>query len=303
MGPEETVTEIALPALGQRYARLRIVNPSVEALVLRSLQKYGQVSPVMANRAQTEGTYELLDGFKRLRAAEKLGLKHLSTRVLALTPRAAKAAILQLNWVGQSVNHLEEALVLHSLVREDGLSQQEVAVLVGRHDSWVSRRLCLVERLADEVQQSLRLGLVPGSLARELAQLPRGNQEPALACVLKHHLTWRDTRRLVAKLLEGPRWEHACLLASPWEFLDERRPPSSPPSDAGAAAGELSTRLVRLARCSGEVLAALGCGVPAAELPQLRGLIAATLEEIDRVRQPLANLLAPGASREESSAW
>ena len=43
----------------------------------------------------------------------------------------------------------EEALVVHSLSHEDGLSQGEIAVLLGRHKSWVCRRLSLVERLSD----------------------------------------------------------------------------------------------------------------------------------------------------------
>ena len=39
---------------------------------------------------------------------------------------------------------------MFALVREDGLSQVEVAGLLGRHKSWVHRRLALLERLCDE---------------------------------------------------------------------------------------------------------------------------------------------------------
>jgi len=311
MGAQEATAEIALPAVGQRYAAFRVVNPSAEAAVLRSLQKYGQLSPVVVNRSEGEGTgpYELLDGFKRFRAAQKLGFEQLKARVLALGVRASKVAILQLNWVGQSVNHLEEALVLLSLVREDGLQQQEVAVLVGRHDSWVSRRLSLVERLDEEVKESLRLGLVSGSLARELAQLPRGNQQPALACIHKHRLTWRETRRLVALLLENPRSHHDCFLHSPWEFLGERcQAPRTAAPQADSAAAALSTRLVCLKRCLGNVLAVLAhqdaCAVPAEECPQVCVLIAETLEQTERVREALAVALqAVKTPREEASSW
>ncbi len=41
---------------------------------------------------------------------------------------------------------LEEAWIIQALVREDGLSQVEVAEL-GRHRSWACRRLALIERL------------------------------------------------------------------------------------------------------------------------------------------------------------
>ena len=41
---------------------------------------------------------------------------------------------------------------MQALVREDGLSQVEAAELLGRHKSWVCRRLALLERLGDEAQ-------------------------------------------------------------------------------------------------------------------------------------------------------
>ena len=292
MAPGESLADIALAQLGQRFAALRIANPSAEASVLKSMQKYGQLSPVVANRGEGQESYELLDGFKRFRAAQKLGFEHLKTRVFALGPRAAKAAILQLNWVGQSVNHLEEALVLVSLVREDALTQEEVAVLVGRHKSWVSRRIALVERLCEEVKESLRLGLTSGSLARELSRLPRGNQEPALACVHKHRMTWREASRLISLLLERPRAHHDCLLHSPWEILDERRPD---PPQAEPAAKKLATRLVRLKALLSDVLATLGyedlCAAPAEELTELSRLAAETLDAAHRVLEALERTL------------
>jgi ParB/RepB/Spo0J family partition protein len=279
MAAEESLANIALPKLGQRFAALRIVNPAAEASVLQSMQKYGQLAPVVANRGEGPGRYELLDGFKRFRAAQKLGFNHLQTRVFAFGVRASKAAILQLNWVGKSVNHLEEALVLVSLVREDGLTQEEVAVLVGRHKSWVSRRIALVERLCEEVQESLRLGLLSGSLARELARLPRGNQEPALACVHQHRLTWRETSRLIAWLLEHPSSYHDGLLQSPWELVGERRPEPPP---AQPAARKLTAQLVRLQALLRDVLQALAgqdwAAVPTAELVELSRLAVEALD-------------------------
>jgi ParB-like chromosome segregation protein Spo0J len=105
---EEALANITLPQLDQRFAALRIVNPAAEAAVLQSMQKYGQLSPVVANRGDGPGRYELLDGFKRFRAAQKLGFERLQTRLVALGARASKAAILQLNWVGPSVHHLRK---------------------------------------------------------------------------------------------------------------------------------------------------------------------------------------------------
>lgn len=47
-----------------------------------------------------------------------------------------------------------------SLVHEDGLPQIEVAQMLGRHKSWVNRRLALIQRLTDQAREALRLGLL-----------------------------------------------------------------------------------------------------------------------------------------------
>ena len=279
----EPVSELALAALGQRFAALRIVHPSAELRMRASLEKYGQMSPVVASRLEPEGPYELLDGFKRFRAARELGIERLKARVLDLGARASKAAILQLNWVGKSVHHLEEALVLVSLVREDSLTQTEIAVLLGRHKSWVSRRIALVERLCEEVKESLRLGLTSVTIARELSRLPRGNQEAALACVQKHGLTWRETRHLVSTLLDRPRWDGDCILKSPWEFLPERIAPRPKHKAGPGATGKgLQAKLLGLRPCANDLAEALakldGPTLPAQELSQLAALAADAID-------------------------
>ncbi len=126
---------------------------------------------------------------------------------------------MQLNWVGKTISSIEEALVLHSLCYEDKLSQVEIATLLGRHKSWVNRRIALIERLCDEAKNSIKLGLIPVSMGRDLARLPRGNQESLLETIHKHHLTCRETRKIAAALLMRPQHEHASILATPWELL------------------------------------------------------------------------------------
>jgi hypothetical protein len=61
--------------------------------------------------------------------------------------RMVKSAIYGLNRAGGRTRELEEASIIHALVREDGMSQVEVAELLGRHKSWVCCRLALIERL------------------------------------------------------------------------------------------------------------------------------------------------------------
>ena len=210
---QETMS-IPITRIGERFAPLRIVEPQAERMMLDSMQKFGQLTPVVTCRI-VSGEHELLDGFKRLRAGRQLGFSELTVRPLDVSLRACKAAMLQLNRVGRAISGMEEALVVHSLCHEDGLSQVEIGVLVGRHKSWVCRRLALIERLSDEAQQSIRLGLLPASLGVELARLQRCNQERLLESIRKHHLSWRETRKVVTALLSRPTREQENILRDP----------------------------------------------------------------------------------------
>ena len=210
---QETVT-IATASIGERFAPLRIVEPQAERAMLHSMEKYGQLTPVAVCRI-APGEQELLDGFKRLRAARQLGLTFLSARPFDLSIRAGKATMLQLNRVGRAISGMEEALVVHSLYHEDGLNQVEIALLLNRHKSWVCRRLALIERLSDEAQQMIRLGLLPASLGTELARLQRCNQDLLLGTIREHHLTWRETRVVVNALENEPRHKHEAILRDP----------------------------------------------------------------------------------------
>ncbi len=207
---------LGIQKIGERFRGLRIVDPSAERSILRSMRQYGQLSPVVVCRLEA-GCDELLDGFKRLNAARGLSLETLTVRRLNAGPRACKAAMLQLNRVGRSISSMEEALVVHSLCHDDGLSQVEIAGLLGRHKSWVSRRVALIARLCDEVQERIRLGLLPASLGTELARLQRHNQQQVLETIVRHHLTWRETRKMVTALLNAPR-SVALILGDPRAF-------------------------------------------------------------------------------------
>ncbi len=92
----------------------------------RSLRRYGQISPLLV--CLREELAVLIDGFKRLRGARGLkGFSTLSVRRIEADERGAKAAMHGLNRIGRHLGELEEAWLLQALVRQDGLSQVEVA--------------------------------------------------------------------------------------------------------------------------------------------------------------------------------
>lgn len=216
------VRPCAVTQLGERYRRYRLPDPEGEADMARSLRRWGQLAPLVV--CVRDELPEVLDGFKRLAAARSLGLSSLSVRQLDADERAAKAALYSLNSTGQRPRDWEEAWIVHALVREDGLTQLEVAELLGRHKSWVCRRLALVEKLADDARADLRLGLLSVTAARSLVQLPAGNQPEVLATVRREELTAAELAGVVELLRAAAgRTQQEYILAQPRRALAQAR--------------------------------------------------------------------------------
>jgi ParB/RepB/Spo0J family partition protein len=209
-----------LDTVGERYAQLRIVQPSAEKSMERSMQRHGQLTPVVVGKH--DAGYEMVDGFKRLRAGRRLGYQSLSARVMVGGQRAMKAAIIYLNSKARTIADIESALVIRSLYRQDHLSQVEIAALLDRHKSFVCRRLQLVERLSDEVLEHLKIGLINITIGRELARLPAGNQTKALTVILKYGFTGEECVHLVSLLLRQPQSYNEKLLCYPEPILIQR---------------------------------------------------------------------------------
>jgi ParB-like chromosome segregation protein Spo0J len=216
------VRPVALAELGQRYRRYRLADPPGEEAMAGSLRRWGQLSPLAA--CMREAKLELLDGFKRWSAAHQVaGLSTLSVRILEVDEPTAKAAILGLNRDQGATRELEEAWVVQGMVRDDGMTQVDAAQLLGRHKSWVCRRLALLEKLSTAVKEDLSLGLLGPALARQLLRLPAGNQEAVLALTRRETLTAQEVSGVI-DLLQGASAEQAAfVLAKPREALAQAR--------------------------------------------------------------------------------
>jgi ParB-like chromosome segregation protein Spo0J len=173
------VTPVRLDELGDQSRRYRLRVPQAVQAMAQSLRRWGQCAPIVATVRQERP--QVLDGFTRREAAQQVrGMTTLSVRLIEVDDRRARAAIYGLNQTGRRPYELEEAWIVQSLVREDGLSQVEAAELLGRHKSSVCRRLALLEKLTADVRQDLEVGLLTPSAAREIARLPAGNQSGLL---------------------------------------------------------------------------------------------------------------------------
>jgi ParB/RepB/Spo0J family partition protein len=197
---EEKTQKISLDEIGDKYQCYRFANPKVETDLKSSLVRHGQLAPIIVCREA--GVYELIDGFKRWRASRELPhIDRLEARILTADGGMVKAAMMRVNQERKGLSCMEEALIVCAMHRQDQLPQNRIAELLNRHPSWVCRRVAMAEKLDKKIVEHMRLGLIPGSLGRYLAKLPRGNQQAVLAAVETHQLSCRETAALVEELL------------------------------------------------------------------------------------------------------
>jgi ParB-like nuclease domain len=112
----ENLLDLKTSEIGEHYGRYRLHVPEAERAMAKSIERYGQLSPVVVCRRQDR--YELIDGFKRLGAAQRLiHLDHLSARLMEADERAVKAAIYGLNRAGGNARgsvESNDSRVIHS---------------------------------------------------------------------------------------------------------------------------------------------------------------------------------------------
>jgi ParB-like chromosome segregation protein Spo0J len=198
--PEQTVVTEAVPVatIGERLAAVRLLPPR-DLDMAASLRRFGQLSPLVVFRVGDR--LEVIDGFRRLRAATAQRYpEELTVQRLEVDEAAALAALFALHRGSSRLCELEEGWVVQTLIRRHRLAQAEVAQQLRRHPSWVSRRLLLVEALAPEGQEDMRLGLCSPTAAREVARLPRGMQRAVASAVMAHRLSTREAAKLCATI-------------------------------------------------------------------------------------------------------
>jgi ParB-like chromosome segregation protein Spo0J len=185
---ETRLVEIA--PLGERLSALRLCEATALESVRRSLAQHGQLGALTLFAAGER--LEIIDGFKRVRAARALGWPTLLARIDDVGSIDAKLRLRELH-DRRGLTEIEEAWLIRSLYREDRVAQPEIARRMGRHKSWVWRRLMLVESLDPDVPANVRLGLIAARAAVAVSRLPRGNQQAASGVVIRRGLTVRQT--------------------------------------------------------------------------------------------------------------
>ena len=179
----------------------RIVEESTLQELAYSVRTRGIVQPIVV-RPAGPGSFEIVAGERRWRAAQMAGLDEVPAVVRECSDREAAAVALIENIQREDLNPIEEAHGYRTLADEFGLTHQELADAVGRSRSAVSNALRLLD-LNDDVRALVEQGDLDMGHARALLSLSGAVQSETAAEVVRRGLSARETEKLVRSKAKG----------------------------------------------------------------------------------------------------
>ena len=168
-----------------------------------SIANYGVLQPIIVRESEyLAGTYEIIAGERRWRAAKMAGLSEIPAIVFDGDElKAAQVAMIE-NIQREDLNPVEEAMGYGALIERFGLTQDQVAKQVGKNRSTVANMLRLLD-LPVEVLEMLRAGDLTTGHARALLAL--GSEIDMIntaSLILERGLSVREVEALVKRLNE-----------------------------------------------------------------------------------------------------
>jgi ParB family transcriptional regulator, chromosome partitioning protein len=179
--------------------RLRFSEKELQTLT-ESIKEQGIIQPILVRK--DEHGYELIAGERRLKAAKRAGL----TQAPAIVREITDAELLEISIVEniqrENLNPMEEAEAYHCLMKEFGLTQEQVAVRVGKSRSSVANFLRL-PNLPEEIKGSIMDGIISMGHARAILGAENTAQQRAVwRIVTSKNLSVRQTEDLVKAIKE-----------------------------------------------------------------------------------------------------
>ena len=201
-------TPAAPPAPGERLVAVEdiVSNPDQPrrhfdeetlAALADSIRRYGLLQPLVVRAAGER--YELIAGERRLRAAQRAGLERVPVVLREASPERRFELALIENLQREDLSPLEEAEAYRRLIDEFGLTQEEIAMRVGKSRPAIANALRLLG-LPDSVKVQVESGELSAGHARAVLSVAPAEQasfarEIAVAGVSKREAENRAAAR------------------------------------------------------------------------------------------------------------
>ncbi len=170
---------------------------SRSASLTASIRELGVLQPVLVRPRPKTGSYELIAGERRWRAAKRAGLQTIPALVRTATDQRSLEQALVENLHRQDLNPLEEAAAYQQLIEDFGLTHEELADRVGKSRAAITNTLRLFQ-LPPAIQRLVIDGALSAGHARALLGTPdRAFQESLARRAVAEQLSVRSVEEAV----------------------------------------------------------------------------------------------------------
>jgi ParB family chromosome partitioning protein len=166
-----------------------------------SITQYGVLQPLLVRENPNElGTYEIIAGERRWRAAQKAQIHEVPVIILELSElEAVKIALIE-NLQREDLNPIDEAMGYRRLLDDYNQTQDQLAKAVGKSRPHITNMVRLLN-LPESVQTHLSTGDLSMGHARAL--ITAENPEELAREVIKKGLSVRQTEKLANEKKDG----------------------------------------------------------------------------------------------------
>lgn len=199
--PMSEMAEVAISAIEPNPLQPR-TSFDDEALgeLSTSIAQLGVIQPITI-KPNGNDKYIIISGERRWRAAKMAGLESIPAYIREVDDENLHAMALVENIQRENLNAIEIALGMKRLIEECGLTQEAMAVKVGKKRSTVSNYMRLLS-MPSEVQLALKEGIISMGHAKAIGGLELEQQLKALKKCIKKSLSVRQTEELARKMAD-----------------------------------------------------------------------------------------------------
>lgn len=170
----------------------------------KSIKQNGIIQPLLV-RPMSDGSYQLVAGERRWRAARMAGLTEVPVTIREMTDEEASVFALIENLQREDLNPVEEAQGLKSLIETYGFTQEEAAERVGKSRVAVTNTLRLL-KLPDSVLTLLGDGKLTAGHCRALISLDDEKEMLRIAdSAITNDLSVRQVEKMVKYASQGEK--------------------------------------------------------------------------------------------------
>lgn len=198
----KTVCQIPIHAImpNPYQPRRAFDSESLEGLT-ESIKKYGVLQPITVRRLFS-GEYELVAGERRLRASALAGMLKIPAIIVNLNDSDSAVVALVENIQRENLSFMEEAEAYRNLLYQHGLTQEELALSIGKTQSSVANKVRLL-KLSKLIREIIKDHSLSERHARALLRLKTEEEQlKALEKITTKNLNVQQTDELIDSMLE-----------------------------------------------------------------------------------------------------